>query len=92
MWKIVDLQSWLNVSWEKTGNYYLLVERNAGQYLLNKLSKQHLEIGKIQKVELEGKFYIVLAIYHPSPISPIGHKRNVEIFNTLDSSIEKLLK
>ncbi|OGC47989.1 hypothetical protein A3A69_00620 [candidate division WWE3 bacterium RIFCSPLOWO2_01_FULL_37_15] len=60
--------------------------------LFNKLSKQHLEIGKIQKVELEGKFYIVLAIYHPSPISPIGHKRNVEIFNTLDSSIEKLLK
>ena len=59
--------------------------------LFNKLSKLDLEIGKIQNARIDGKFYTFLPIYHPSPISPIGHKRNIEIFSKLDKEITRIL-
>ena len=34
--------------------------------------------------------YIVIPIYHPSPISPKGYKGNIEIFNNLKEILNKL--
>lgn len=59
--------------------------------LFNKLTKLNLKIGKIQKAKIEDRFYTILSIYHPSPISPIGHKRNIEIFSKLDKEISGIL-
>lgn len=59
--------------------------------LFNKLTKLNLEIGNMQKAKIGEQFYTVLPIYHPSPISPIGHKRNIEIFSKLDKEIARIL-
>lgn len=39
--------------------------------------------GKEFLINIDGNKYKVLPIYHPSPISPIGYKGNVEIFEKL---------
>lgn len=59
--------------------------------LFNKQTRLSLKIGKIKKAKIEGRFYRILPIYHPSPISPIGHKRNIEIFGELDKEIARIL-
>lgn len=40
-------------------------------------------VGIIYRVKIEGKEISVLPIYHPSPISPLGYKGNLPIFNNL---------
>lgn len=59
--------------------------------LFNKLSKLDLRIGEIQIAKIDTKPYTILGIYHPSPISPIGHKRNIEIFSNLDKELTRIL-
>lgn len=43
--------------------------------------------GKVFSINIKGKEYKVVPIYHPSPISPIGYKGNVEIFKHLKDII-----
>jgi uracil-DNA glycosylase family 4 len=59
--------------------------------LFNKYSKLSLKIGKIQNAEIADHIYAFLPLYHPSPISPIGHKNNLEIFKTNDQNISQIL-
>ena len=37
-------------------------------------------VGKEFDVELGGKVYKLIPIYHPSPLNPKGYKNNVPIF------------
>ena len=43
-------------------------------------------VGAIQIIRVNDKEIKVLPIYHPSPISPLGHKGNIPIFNSLKSN------
>lgn len=60
--------------------------------IFNKYAETNLEIGKISKINIEGNSYEVLPLYHPSPISPIGHKNNVEIFKRNAKIISELFR
>ena len=40
-------------------------------------------VGKVFNIELGGKKYLLLPIYHPSPLNPKGYKNNVPIFEKL---------
>ncbi len=60
--------------------------------LFNKYSGLDLQIGKVVDANIEGKNYTILPLYHPSPISPIGHKNNVEIFKLNQGKIKLLLE
>jgi len=48
--------------------------------LFNKCAKLGLKIGKIVDAKIDGDAYTILPIYHPSPVSPTGHKNNIKIF------------
>jgi uracil-DNA glycosylase len=50
-----------------------------------------LAIGEIVDVTLEGKTYKVLPIFHPSPVNPTGHAKNIELFSRLYDDIESIL-
>ncbi len=45
-------------------------------------------VGQIYEINIKGKTVMVLPIYHPSPISPLSYKGNIEIMKKL----EKILK
>ena len=56
----------------------------ATKALLNfKNSKFGEVVGKIYPLKIAVKEIKILPIYHPSPISPVGYKGNVPIFNKL---------
>ena len=50
------------------------------------------EIGKLSKVKINQKDYLLLPIYHPSPISPNNHNRNTEIMTQLNNELNFLLQ
>ena len=58
--------------------------------LFNWLSGNCLRVGKLATITLQEKSYIVLPIYHPSPINPHGRQKNKNIFKLLQKDIEKL--
>ena len=43
-------------------------------------------VGVIQIIRINNKEVNVLPIYHPSPISPLGYKGNIPIFNSLKNN------
>jgi uracil-DNA glycosylase len=57
--------------------------------IFNLISNSQLQIGKLQKAQLNGKEYLVLAIFHPSPINPNGRVKNREIFDRLMPKLKK---
>lgn len=59
--------------------------------IFNLISGLNLHIGKLEKAYVGNKDYIILAIFHPSPINPNGSVKNKEIFQGLQSSINKIL-
>ena len=59
--------------------------------LFNKCANLSLKIGVIDNVKINDHTYTILPLYHPSPISPIGHKNNLEIFKTNDQKITQIL-
>lgn len=59
--------------------------------LFNLYSSSALPIGEISELIIESKKYKVLPLYHPSPISPIGHKNNLEIVKRNEILLTKLL-
>ena len=60
--------------------------------LFNLYAKTNLIIGSLGKIKIEDHTYTVLPLYHPSPISPIGYKNNVKIFEANREEIKKLIK
>ncbi len=59
------------------------------QALLNQKIKKFGDIvGKEINFEISDKKYILLPIYHPSPLNPKGYKLNVPIFEKLKLIIE----
>jgi len=59
--------------------------------LLNLYANSSLRMGEITDLEISNKRYTVLPIYHPSSISPIGHKNNLKIFEEHRKLLERLL-
>lgn len=60
--------------------------------IFSKLVHTELTIGAISDIELEGRKYKVLPIFHPSPINPTGRAKNLELFENLYSTLEQILK
>jgi len=56
--------------------------------ILEKLFKVNLPIGKITKVKSK---WNIFPIYHPSPASPHGHKKNLLIIAKNKKEIEKII-
>lgn len=50
-----------------------------------------LVVGEMSDVDLGGKIYKVLPIFHPSPINTVGHPKNKVIFKKLYKKIWVLL-
>lgn len=60
------------------------------QALLNKKIKRYADyVGNILNLELGDTKYILLPIYHPSPLNPKGYKLNIPIFEKLKEIIDK---
>ncbi|NMB91349.1 hypothetical protein GYA37_00705 [candidate division WWE3 bacterium] len=59
--------------------------------IFNKNSNLNLEIGVITEASLSESMYQFLPIYHPSPIGPYNHQKNIEIFNKLAKQLRDLL-
>ena len=63
--------------------------KNSTQAFLNKKIKTFSEIvGSVTTVNIEGREFILLPIYHPSPLNPLGYKGNETPFNTLKELTE----
>lgn len=60
--------------------------------IFNKNSDNKIKIGELTKTKIDGRNYMLLPIYHPSPIAPFNHKKNQEIFLQLKDKLEKLIK
>lgn len=48
--------------------------------VFNKISGNTLQVGEIDKVKLGRNNFLILPIYHPSPINPHGKRKNQSIF------------
>jgi len=59
--------------------------------IFNLLSHSNLQTGVLDKIELEGKDYFTLPIFHPSPINPSGRAKNKEIFQRYYISLNKII-
>lgn len=59
--------------------------------IFSKLIKQDLKLGEIQLITLNKVQYSVLPLYHPSPVNPTGHRKNLVIFDELKEKIRNLL-
>lgn len=60
--------------------------------LLNSFLGTSLQIGLLSDIMLDSKAYKILPLYHPSPISPIGHRNNLKIVENNKDLLKNLLK
>jgi len=60
-------------------------------HIFSKLINRDLVMGEIIDINLEGKNYKIFPIFHPSPINPTGHSKNVELFKREYSKLKKVL-
>jgi uracil-DNA glycosylase len=59
--------------------------------IFNKGANLQIKLGTISDQLLNNKRYKMLSIYHPSPIAPYNHKKNIEIFNSIKKELSILL-
>ena len=59
--------------------------------LINRQLKTNFEIGNISAVRIRGKEYQLLPIYHPSPINPSNHQKNLSLFEKLSNELQSIL-
>jgi uracil-DNA glycosylase family 4 len=59
--------------------------------IFSKIINENLMMGEIADVQLNGKNYKILPIFHPSPINPTGHQKNISLFKNLYKDIERIL-
>ena len=57
--------------------------------LQTKINKFADCVGKEFKITLGNKKYVLIPIYHPSPLNPKGYKENVPIFNKIKENFIK---
>lgn len=61
------------------------------QALLNKKIKRYSDfVGREFTFELENRKFILLPIYHPSPLNPKGYKSNIPIFEKLKQLMDNI--
>ena len=60
-------------------------------HLFTQLSKHDLVVGEMTEIKFAKRSYVVLPIYHPSPINPYSRAKNREIFTRLHKEIEEIL-
>jgi hypothetical protein len=49
-------------------------------------------MGEITQIIYKGKKFSILPLYHPSPASPYGHKRNLDITSKKANKIKQIIK
>jgi len=77
----------------KDGEYKLLIILGVHTTsLFSKLIEEDLEVGQISSLTLNKQTYKVLPIFHPSPVNPTGHKKNIKLFKELEKEIKLILK
>jgi uracil-DNA glycosylase family 4 len=59
--------------------------------ILEKLFGIHLAMGEINQANHKDKKFFILPLYHPSPASPYGHKRNLNIIRINKKGIKNVL-
>lgn len=59
--------------------------------ILEELFDTHLEMGEITQIIYKSKKFFILPLYHPSPASPYGHKRNLDIIKINEREIKNVL-
>lgn len=59
--------------------------------ILEELFGTHLTMGEITQIAYKGKKFSILSLYHPSPASPHGHKKNLNIVETKKKDIQHTL-
>lgn len=60
--------------------------------ILEDLFDTHLTMGEITQIIDKGKKFFILPLYHPSPASPYGHKRNLTIISKKINKIKQMIK
>lgn len=60
--------------------------------IFNKINNSDLKTGILSKIEIEDNEYLILPIYHPSPINPHGQRKNRLIFDNLKEEINKFIE
>lgn len=60
--------------------------------IFSKLIRKNLVMGEISDIKLESKKYKVLPIFHPSPVNPTGHAKNLKLFDGLYPALRDILK
>lgn len=60
--------------------------------IIGEILKETIEMGEIREFIIGGKQRKLLPIYHPSPASPYGRAKNMDIFKKYRSEIRLLLK
>src|SRR3989344_8787557 len=59
--------------------------------IFNLIFGLNLQVGKLEKALVGNNEYFVLAIFHPSPINPNGRAKNKEIFQRLQTNLNKII-
>lgn len=58
--------------------------------IYNKISENALAVGEIAEVKLGKSSFLMLPIYHPSPINPHGRNKNQLIFKNAEKVLQKI--
>ena len=57
----------------------------------NKINDTEIPIGALSHTFFAGREVKILSLYHPSPISPTGHKRNLEVIQRVTPELTSIL-
>lgn len=60
--------------------------------IVNMIAHTHINVGELQKIEINKKAYNILGIYHPSPINPKSMERNKKIINDNRNDLHSLIQ
>jgi len=57
--------------------------------VFNQLLESNLEVGRLTNIQIGEKKYLVLPLFHPSPISPYNHRRNLQIMRSILEDLKR---
>ena len=60
--------------------------------LINKKLNSSFQVGTISEAQLAGRQYQLVPIYHPSPVNPHNHQRNLDLFKKFSRNLKALLR
>ena len=77
----------------KSVNYKLIITLGVKTMeIIKEMSKEKIEMGKLSTININKNNYLILPIYHPSPINPHNMKRNQTIFAESKDFLLRVLK